>query len=217
MFGRSRQQFSHRKNLSGISPAGISPRSRQWRAGLCRWCDLQSTTFGTTDGVTIPHIGGKPALVSARPGIHRHQRFARHLHRCACPTVAAVLSKSIHDDLRRIAARSDQLVSVFQHSPSNAVATTRILRRALMVRFGILKSALHGGGIIAPNTGIASPLQLADLATGTVTYYLNGTPVFTGNAPLDDRHAITPTRIPARTSCAVQRRRYVRHLYAWFT
>jgi hypothetical protein len=54
---------------------------------------------------------------------------------------------------------------------------------------GIFAIGYSATGIIAPNTWYRVAF-VADLAHGTVSYYLNGNPVCTGSAAIDGRHSI---------------------------
>lgn len=147
------------------------------------------TTFGTTDGVTIPHIGGKPAKYLRAPAFTGINNGYTATFTDSTPNGGGSFINQYTMIFDVLLPAPINWFPFFNTSPSNASGNDADFYVAPDGSLGIFEIGYTAVGIIAPNTWYRVTFA-ADLATGTVTYYLNGTPVFTGNAPLDDRHAI---------------------------
>jgi len=145
------------------------------------------TTFGTTDGTTVPHIGGYPA---------------KYLHAPAFAATGNGYHVTFTDSspngggsyLNQFTMIFDLLLPVtinwfpfFNTNPGNANDADFYVDSSGAL--GIAAIGYSASGIMAANTWYRVAFA-ADLAAGTVTYYLNGNPVFTGSAALDGRHAL---------------------------
>jgi hypothetical protein len=145
------------------------------------------TSFGQSDGVTIPHVQGHPvrylrvpAFTSAGNGFHL--------------TFSESGPNGGGTYLNQFTLIFDLLVpaplgwtALFNTNPQNANDADFYVDPT-----GRLGSS--GIGYSPTNTVTAGTwariVFAADLAAGTVRYYLNGSLVFTGTAPLDGRHSL---------------------------
>lgn len=147
------------------------------------------TVFGTTDGTIIPHIGGKPAKYLRAPAFTGLGNGFNATFTDSPPNGGGAY-------LNQYTAIYDLLLPApinwfpfFNTNPANPSGNDADFYVAPDGALGIAAIGYSATGLIAANTWYRIAFT-ADLALGTVTYYLNGTPVFTGNADIDGRHAI---------------------------
>ena len=147
------------------------------------------TMFGTTDGVTIPHIGGKPAKYLRAPAFTGINNGYTATFTESSPNGGGSFINQYTMIFDVLLPAPINWFPFFNTSPGNASGNDADFYVAPDGSLGIYAIGYSAVGIISPNTWYRVAFA-ADLAAGTVTYYLNGNPVFTGNASLDGRHAI---------------------------
>lgn len=153
------------------------------------------TIFGTTDGATVPHIAGKPAKYLRAPAFTGLNNGYTATFTESPPNGGGSYINQYTMIFDVLLPTPINWFPFFNTSPSNASGNDADFYVAPDGSLGIFEIGYSPVGIIAPNTWYRVAFA-ADLATGTVTYYLNGAPVFTGNASLDGRYAIYSSANP---------------------
>ena len=147
------------------------------------------TVFGTTDGTIIPHIGGKPAKYLRAPAFTSISNGYTATFTDSPPNGGGGYINEYTLIFDMLLPPPINWFPFFNTSPVNASGNDADFYVAPDGSLGIFAIGYSATGIIAANTWYRVAFA-ADLAAGTVTYYLNGTPVFSGNAAIDGRHAI---------------------------
>jgi hypothetical protein len=147
------------------------------------------TVFGTTDGTTIPHIGGKPAKYLRAPAFTGIGNGYTATFTDSPPNGGGAYINQYTMIFDMLLPAPINWFPFFNTSLSNASGNDADFYVAPDGSLGIFAIGYSAVGIIAANTWYRVTFA-ADLAAGTVTYYLNGTPVFSGSAAIDGRHAI---------------------------
>jgi len=147
------------------------------------------TVFGTTDGTTIPHIGGKPAKYLRAPAFTGISNGFTATFTDSPPNGDGSYINQYTMIFDVLLPAPINWFPFFNTSPSNASGNDADFYVAPDGSLGIFAIGYSATGIIAANTWYRIAFA-ANLSAGTVTYYLNGAPVFTGNAAIDDRHSV---------------------------
>jgi hypothetical protein len=147
------------------------------------------TVFGTTDGTTIPHIGGQPAKYLRAPAFTGLNNGYTAAFTDSPPNGGGAYINQYTMIFDVLLPAPINWLPFFNTSPSNASGNDADFYVAPDGSLGIFAIGYSATGIIGANTWYRVAFA-ADLAAGTVTYYLNGTPAFSGNAAIDGRHAI---------------------------
>ncbi len=166
--------------------------------GVLAFADVTTsnlTVFGSTDGTTVPHIGGQPAKFMRVPQMPSPQNGYLVTFTESGPNGGGVY-------LNQYTIIQDLLVpsplgwaALFNTNPGNANDADFYIGGDGSV--GIAALGYSSAGIIAANTWYRIAVT-ADLGAGTVAYYVNGTPVHTriGGSLLDGRFALYSTLDP---------------------
>lgn len=160
--------------------------------GILTYADASSevfTSFHTTDGITVAHIGGQPATYMHVPAF-TNQNEGYNLELTATGPngggeyvnqYTMVFDLYVPNDLN--------WTPLFNTNPENANDADMYL--AYDGSIGIGNLGYTDINLIAPDTWYRVAFA-ADLGAGRVTYYLNGTPVFAfaGESRLDGRQSL---------------------------
>lgn len=147
------------------------------------------TVFGTTDGTTIPHIGGKPSKYLRAPAFNGITNGYAVTLTDSPPNGGGGYLNQYTMIFDVLLPSPINWFPFFNTSPSNATGNDADFYVAPDGSIGIAAIGYSAIGLIAANTWYRVAFA-ADLAAGTVTYYLNGAPVCTGNAGIDGRHSV---------------------------
>jgi hypothetical protein len=145
------------------------------------------TTFGTTDGTSVPHIGGKPAKYLHAPAFTGSGNGYHVSFNSSGPNGGGSYINQFTMIFDVLIPGEVNWFAFFNTNPANANDADFYLNSSGAL--GISAIGYSASGIIAANTWQRIAFA-ADLAAGTVTYYVNGAPVFTGSAALDGRHSL---------------------------
>jgi endonuclease/exonuclease/phosphatase family metal-dependent hydrolase len=145
------------------------------------------TTFGTTDGVTVPHINGKPAKYLRAPAFSATANGYLVTFTDSGPNGGGSYINQYTAIFDFLLPGAINWFPFFNASPNNVNDADFYVSPDGAL--GIFAIGYSAPGIITPNTWYRVAF-VADLAEGTVTYYLNGGPVCTGSAAIDGRHSI---------------------------
>jgi hypothetical protein len=145
------------------------------------------TTFGTTDGTTVPHIGGKPAKYLHAPAFTGAGNGYHVTFTDSGPNGGGVYINQFTMIYDVLLPGSLNWFPLFNTNPGNANDADFYV--AADGALGIAAIGYSPAGGVTANTWNRIAFA-ADLAGGTVKYYLNGNPVFTGAAALDGRHSL---------------------------
>lgn len=147
------------------------------------------TVFGTTDGTTVPHIGGKPAKYLRAPAFTGLGNGYTATFTDSAPNGGGAYLNQYTMIFDVLLPSPIGWFPFFNTNPNNASGNDADFYVAADGSIGIGAIGYSSTGLVAANTWYRIAFA-ADLATGTVTYYRNGSPVFTGSAGLDGRHSI---------------------------
>ncbi len=145
------------------------------------------TTFGTTDGTIIPHIGGKPAKFLHAPAFSAAANGYLVTLTDSGPNGGGAYLNQYTMIFDVLLPGSINWFPFFNTSPGNVNDADFYVSPDGAL--GIFAIGYSASGIITANTWYRIAFA-ADLISGTVTYYLNGNPVGTGSAAIDGRHSI---------------------------
>lgn len=146
------------------------------------------TTFGTTDGTTVPHIGGQPAQYMRVPALAPANGYLLTLDDTAPNGGGSYVNQySIVLDLYSPGAPNWQ--ALFNTEPANSNDADFYVGADGSLGIGAL--GYSPAGTIAQDTWYRIGFT-ADLGAGTVSYYVNGTPAYTrtGGSLIDGRFAL---------------------------
>jgi len=145
------------------------------------------TTFGTTDSTSVPHISGQPARYLRAPAFASQANGYRVSFTDSAPNGGGAYLNQYTMIFDVLLPGALNWFPFFNTNPQNANdADFYVSPDGALGIGGIGYSAT---GLIAPNTWHRIAFA-ADLAAGVVSYYHNGSPIFTGAAGLDGRHSI---------------------------
>ena len=147
------------------------------------------TVFGTTDGTTVPHIGGKPAKYLRAPAFTGIGSGYAATFTDSPPNGGGAYINQYTMIFDVLLPTPVNWFPFFNTNPGNPAGNDADFYVAPDGSIGIAAIGYSATSLIAANTWYRIAFA-ADLAVGTVTYYRNGSPVFAGNADLDGRHAI---------------------------
>ncbi len=145
------------------------------------------TSFGTTDGSTVPHIGGQPATYLRAPGFTATGNGYQVSFSDSGPNGGGVYLNQFTMIFDLLVPGSLGWVPLFNTNPENANDADFYINNAGAVGIGAI--GYSAAGVIAANIWYRIAFA-ADLSGGTVVYYVNGHPVFNGSASLDQRHSL---------------------------
>jgi len=145
------------------------------------------TTFGTTDGSTVPHIGGKPAKYLHAPAFTETGNGYHVTFTDSGPNGGGAYINQFTMIFDVLLPGSLNWFPFFNTNPGNANDADFYVAPDGAV--GIGATGYSAAGLVTPNTWSRIAFA-ADLAAGTVKYYVNGTAVLTNNVPLDGRHSL---------------------------
>jgi len=145
------------------------------------------TSFGTSDGVAVPHINGQPTRYLRVPAF---SATGNGLH----VTLTGTTPNGGGVYLNRYTLIWDVLIPgsigwtpLFNTNPQNANDADFYIDST--GRLGISPIGYAATPLVAANTWNRIAFT-ADLAAGTASYFLNGNRIFTGSASLDGRHSL---------------------------
>jgi hypothetical protein len=145
------------------------------------------TAFGTTDGTSVPHIGGQPAKFLHAPAFSATANGYLVTLTDSGPNGGGAYLNQYTMIFDVLLPGAINWFPFFNTSPSNANDADFYVSPDGAL--GIFAIGYSASGIITANTWYRVAFA-ADLIAGTVTYYLNGNPVCTGSATIDGRHSI---------------------------
>lgn len=145
------------------------------------------TSFGTTDGTTVPHVGGKAAKYLHAPAFTGTGNGYQVTFTDSSPNGGGSYINQFTMIFDVLLPGTINWLPFFNTNPGNANDADFYVSSSGAL--GIAAIGYSASGIMAANTWYRVAFA-ADLAAGTVTFYRNGNPVFTGNASLDGRHAL---------------------------
>jgi hypothetical protein len=145
------------------------------------------TTFGTTDGITIPHMAGKPAKFLRTPAFTAAGNGYHVTFTDSAPNGGGAYINQFTMIFDVLLPGTVNWFPFFNTNPGNANDADFYVNSNGALGIGAI--GYSAPGLIAANTWYRVAFA-ADLAAGTVAYYLNGNPVFAGSAPLDGRHSL---------------------------
>ena len=147
------------------------------------------TVFGTTDGSTVPHIGGKPAKYLRAPAFTGIGNGYSVTFTDSPPNGGGVTINQYTAIFDVLLPATINWFPFFNTNPSNAIGNDADFYVAPDGSLGIFAIGYSAAGTISANTWYRIAFA-ADLTANTVTYYVNGAPVCTGVADIDGRHSI---------------------------
>lgn len=145
------------------------------------------TTFGTTDGTTVPHLNGKPAKYLHAPALAGSGNGYHVTFSSSGPNGGGTYLNQFTLIFDVLIPGPVNWFAFFNTNPANANDADFYVNSSGALGIGAI--GYSASGIIAANLWQRIAFA-ADLAAGTVTYYVNGQPVFTGSAGLDGRHSL---------------------------
>lgn len=180
----------------------VSPKAFEWNFengnlapalgnGVLSYADAtstsNSTTFGVSDGSTVPHIGGYPtrymrvaAFTSAANGYHLTLTGTG-------PNGGGVYINQFTIVFDVLIPAPLGWTPLFNTNPQNANDADFYIDPTGRVGTGGI--GYSAPGAISPNVWYRIAF-VADLAVGTVSYYVNGNVVFNGTSSLDGRYSL---------------------------
>ncbi len=147
------------------------------------------TVFGTSDGTTIPNMGGKPVKYLRAPAFTNLNNGYTATFPASPPNGGGAYINQYTMVFDFLLPSPINWFPFFQTSPVNESGSDADFYVAPDGSLGIFVIGYSATGLIAPNTWYRVAFT-ADLPAGTVKYYLNGTNVCTGTAAVDGRHSI---------------------------
>jgi endonuclease/exonuclease/phosphatase family metal-dependent hydrolase len=145
------------------------------------------TSFGISDGATVPHINGRPATYLRVPGFTSQANGFLVTLTGSTPNGGGAYINQFTMIWDLLLPGSVGWTPLMNTNPQNANDADFYIDP--LERLGIGAIGYSANGLIASNTWYRI-IFAADLPAGTVKYYLNGNLVFTGAAGLDGRHSL---------------------------
>lgn len=145
------------------------------------------TTFGTTDGASVPHIGGKPAKFLHAPAFTGTGNGYHITFTGSGPNGGGTYLNQFTMIFDLLLPGALNWFPLFNTATGNGNDADFYVNSAGALGIGVI--GYSASGLVAVNTWYRIAFA-ADLAAGTVAYYLNGNSVFSGSAALDGRHSL---------------------------
>ena len=145
------------------------------------------TSFGTSDGTTVPHMQGKPVTYLHAPGFTSSSRGYHVSFNQSGANGGGTYINQYTMIFDLLLPGSLGWLPFFNTNPDNLNDADFYISPTGEI--GISAIGYSPVGTIAANTWYRIAF-VAGLASGTVTYYVNGSPVYTGAAGLDGRHSL---------------------------
>jgi hypothetical protein len=145
------------------------------------------TTFGTSDGVVVPHLGGKPAKFLHAPAFTGTGNGYHVTFTGSGPNGGGTYLNQFTMIFDVLLPGAINWFPFFNTSIENANDADFYVSPDGALGIGAI--GYSAAGVIHPTTWHRVTFA-ADLAAGTVAYYLDGNPVFSGSAGLDGRHSL---------------------------
>jgi hypothetical protein len=145
------------------------------------------TSFGITDGSAVPHVGGQPASYLRAPGFTATGNGYLASFENSGPNGGGIYINQFTLIFDLLIPGTMGWVPLFNTNPANANDADFHVTDTGAVGIGVI--GFSAPGLITPNTWNRIAFA-ANLTAGTVVYYINGSPVFSGSATLDGRHSL---------------------------
>jgi hypothetical protein len=160
--------------------------------GVLGYADAPSaslTTFGTTDGTTVSHIGGQPASYMRVPAFTSGANGYDLTLTSTGPNGGGSYVNQYSIVLDILSPSSINWTPFFNTDPANGNDADFYIAPDGSIGIGAL--GYSSVGLITPDTWYRVAF-VADLGAGNVSYYINGNPVYnrTGASLLDGRFAL---------------------------
>jgi len=145
------------------------------------------TTFGTSDGATVPHIAGHPTRYMRVPAFSSSASGYHVTLNGSAPNGGGAYINQFTIIFDVLIPAPLGWTPLFNTNPQNGNDADFFVDANGRVGIGAI--GYSPNGTIASNAWFRVAFA-ANLASNTVTYYVNGQAVFTGAAPLDGRHSL---------------------------
>jgi len=145
------------------------------------------TTFGTSDGTNVPHIAGYPTRYMRVPAFTNSANGYHVTLNGSAPNGGGAYINQFTIIFDLVIPAPLGWVPLFNTNPQNANDADFFVDAD--GRLGIGAIGYSSNGTITSNTWHRVAFA-ANLASNTVTYYVDGQSVFTGAASLDGRHSL---------------------------
>jgi len=145
------------------------------------------TTFGTSDGTTVPHIAGYPTRYMGVPAFTSSANGYHVTLNSSAPNGGGAYINQFTIIFDLLIPAPLGWTPLFNTNPQNANDADFFVDANGRVGTGAI--GYSPNGVIASNTWHRIAFA-ANFASNTVTYYVDGQPVFTGAASLDGRHSL---------------------------
>jgi hypothetical protein len=145
------------------------------------------TSFGVSDGSNVPHIAGYPARYLRAPAFTSTGNGYHLTFSSSGPNGGGTYINQFTILFDLLIPAPMGWTALFNTNPQNANDADFYVDQN--GRLGIGAIGYSAAGTIAANAWYRIAFA-ANLAADSVTYYVNGNPVFTGTAPRDGRHSL---------------------------
>lgn len=145
------------------------------------------TTFGVTDGVSVPHIGGRPASYLHAPAFTGAGNGYQVTFTASGPNGGGTFINQYTMIFDFLLPGTVGWLPFFNTNPANANDADFYVNATGALGIGAI--GYSASGLVSANTWHRVAF-VADLAAATVAYYLDGQPVFSGSASPDGRHSL---------------------------
>jgi hypothetical protein len=162
--------------------------------GTLEYADSSSqtlTTFGTTDGGSVPHIGGEAAAFMRVPAFTTLGEGYNATFHSTAPNGSGSYVNQYSIVLDVLSPASINWTPVFNADPANSSGNDADFYISDMGAIGIGALGYSADGLIAPNTWYRIGFT-ADFGAGTAAYYIDGNQVGlrTGGSLVDGRFSL---------------------------
>jgi endonuclease/exonuclease/phosphatase family metal-dependent hydrolase len=145
------------------------------------------TSFGLSDGVTIPHLQGQPVRYLRVPAFAANGNGLQLTFSDSGPNGGGVYLNQFTIIYDLLVPAPLGWTALFNTNPQNGNEADFYIDPT--GRLGTSAIGFSPAGTVSAGAWVRIGFA-ADLATGTAKYYLNGSLVFTGAAGLDGRHSL---------------------------
>ena len=145
------------------------------------------TSFGISDGATVPHIGGYPTRYMRVPAFTNPGNGYHVALTGSGPNGGGIYINQFTMIFDLLIPAPLGWTPLFNTNPQNANDADFYVDANGRVGIGAI--GFSANGAVTANVWHRIAF-VADLTAGLVTYYVNGTSVFTGSASLDGRHSL---------------------------
>jgi hypothetical protein len=168
--------------------------------GVLEYADSQSASlasFGTTDGVTVPHIGGQPATFMRVPAFTALANGYNLTLTDSGPNGGGAYLNQYSIIFDVLSPGNLGWTPFFNTDPENSAGNDADFYLAYDGSLGIGDLGYTTAGVIVPDTWYRIAF-VADLGAGNVAYYVNGVRVLnrTGGSLLDGRFSLYSNQDP---------------------